>query len=69
MGHLWDPLGLHVLETGGAGDGETDEDNILKEISVRPARYNTISLQYENMQVVSDCPGLGHDQPCHRERD
>ena len=29
MVHLWDPLGLHVAEAGGAGDGEADQENIL----------------------------------------
>ena len=33
MAHFWDPLVLCVLESGGADDGETDQEHILKQKS------------------------------------
>ena len=35
MVHLWDPLGADVLQAGGAGDGETDQEDILEQTSAR----------------------------------
>ena len=54
MGHLWDPLGLHVLETGGAGEGETDQESILNTNINLSARYSAMSLQCTDMKEVSD---------------
>ena len=55
MAHFWDPLGLHVPETGGAGDGETDQEHILNtniNLSARSARYRAKSLQFPDMKQV-----------------
>ena len=30
--HFWDPLGLHVAQTGWVVDGETNQEHILKQI-------------------------------------
>ena len=51
-GHLWDPLGLHSLETGGAIDGETDQEHILNTnivLSGLSSRYRAISLQFPDI--------------------
>ena len=57
MVHLWDPLGLHVPETGSAGDGETDQEHILNTnivLSGLSSRYRAMSLQFPDMKEVSD---------------
>ena len=70
MVHLWDPLGLHVPETGGAGDGETDQEHILNTnivLSGLSSRYRAMSLQFPDMKEVSD--GRSRPaQPCPTAR-
>ena len=51
MAHFWDPLGLHVAETVGVGDGETDQENILKQISSN--RLGKLSTVPSNVLTVS----------------
>ena len=72
MDHFWDPLGLHVAESGWVVDGKTDQEHILKQISVSEVQYivhiHIIILQCPDMKVVSD--GRSRPaQPCHRARD
>ena len=61
MGHFWDPLELHIPQTGGVRDWETDEEHILKQISAR--QRTAMSLQYPDMKVVEVCHSLPF-QPC-----
>ena len=70
MVHFWDPLLLNVTKAVGAGDGETDQENILKQISLcEESSVKSMSSQFPDMKVVEvvEVVESGHSsrlQPC-----